>query len=211
LKNKHMISTRHSITVAILLTLALIPTIIHTYIDNVDNDGRSVKNISTTLGAFISTPSKRNDQWGKSVFNSEDWFERIYQNKENTKVRLFIANSFDLKALYHHPELALSYAQNLSHKSISTLPKQAKIPVHVLKNDDDSILVAYVLMHNDTFIKDPIKYQLSESFRLLISQKKPMTLFYTSQTGFQGNLNLESSTTLLSLSIKEFRSQRKAI
>jgi len=204
-----MISTRHSITVAILLTLALIPTIIHTYIDNVDNDGRSVKNISTTLGAFISTPSKRNDQWGKSVFNSEDWFERIYQNKENTKVRLFIASSFDLKALYHHPELALSYAQNLSNKNISTLPNHPEIPVHILKNDDSSIIVAYVLMHNDTFIKDPIKYQLTESFRLLISQKKAMILFYTSQTALPGysNLYLKTSTTLLSLAIQAFHSQ----
>ena len=144
------------------------------------------------------------------MFNSEDWFERIYQNKENVKVRLFIARSFDLKALYHHPELALSYAQDLSNKSISTLPKQAKIPVHILKNDDNSIIVVYVLMHNDTYIKDPIKYQLSESFRLLISQKKPMTLLYTSQTAqpSHSKLNLKTSTTLLTLTIQAFRSQR---
>jgi len=202
-----MISTRYSTAVALLLLLALIPTIIHTYINNSDNDGKSVKNISTMLGAFTSTPSKRNAQWGKSVFNSEDWFERIYQNKKQEKVRLFIARSFDLKALYHHPELALSYAQNLSKKNISALPNQPEIPVHILKNDNNSIIVAYVLMHNDTFIKDPIKYQLSESFRLLISQKKPMTLFYTSQTGLPGNskLNLKTSTTLLSLAIQAQR------
>jgi len=209
LKNKNMISTRYSTPVAILLALALIPTIIHTYINNADIDGKSVDNISTILGNFISTPSKRNAQWGKSVFNSEDWFERIYQNKENEKVRLFIARSFDLKALYHHPELALSYAQNLNNKTISTLSKKPEIPVHILKNDDSSIIVAYVLMHNDTFIQDPIKYQLSESFRLLVSQKKPMILFYTSQTALPNysKLNLKTSTTLLSLAIQAFRSQ----
>jgi len=204
-----MISTRYSTAVAILLLLALIPTIIHTYINNADNDGKSVNKIPTTLGHFVSTPSKRNAQWGKSVFNSEDWFERIYQNKENEKVRLFIARSFDLKALYHHPELALSYAQSLNNKTISTLSKTPKIPVHILENDDSSIIVAYVLMHNDTFIQDPIKYQLSESFRLLVSQKKPMTLFYTSQTALPNysKLNLKTSTTLLSLAIQAFRSQ----
>lgn len=204
-----MTSTRYAIPVIILLLFALVPTTIHSYLGAKTDDGKSVKKIPGQLGDFISMPSKRNKQWGQDIFESFDWFERDYRNSDYKKVRLFVARSFNHKKLYHHPELALSYGINLSHHKIETLPGQNDIPIHILSNDNHSIVVIYALEYDNHFIGDPITHQLAESIRLLANPRKPMTLFYASQTGLPSNLPIEQTAamTLLSLAIQNFKQQ----
>ncbi len=204
-----MLSTRYAIPVSILLTLALIPTTIHSYINTTINDGKSVHNIAVTLNNFSSTPAKRNTQWGMDIFGSVDWFERNYQDEKYNTARLFTARAYDHKRLYHHPELALSYGHNLEKSERLSLAGDSDIPVFVLKNKEDSILVAYALLYNDEFIKDPINHQFSESMRLLVSARKPMTLFYASQSGLPPNTQFEQSAvaSVLALAIQNFQSQ----
>ena len=204
-----MTSTRYAIPVIILLLLALVPTTIHSYLGATTDDGKSVKKIPRQLDDFISMPSKRNKQWGRDIFESFDWFERDYRNADYKKVRLFVARSFNHKKLYHHAELALSYAINLSHHKIGKLPGQNDIPIHILTNDNHSIVVIYALEYDNHFIDNPITHQLSESMRLLINPRKPMTLFYASQTGVSSNVPTEQTAamTLLSLAIQNFKQQ----
>jgi len=204
-----MISTRYALPVIILLLLALVPTVIHSYLGATTDDGKSVHKISKHLGDFISMPSTRNKQWGKEIFESYDWFERNYRNSDFKKARLFVARSFNHKKLYHHPELALSYAINLSQHKIEKLPGQNDIPIHILSNDNHSIVIIYALEYDNRFIKNPITHQLAESIRLLVNPRKPMTLFYASQTGLPSNLPIEQSAamTLLSLAIQNFNKQ----
>ncbi|GEM_PF-534247 len=208
-----MISTRYAIPVIILLALALIPTTIHSYIGATVNDGKSAQNIPLTLNNFTSTPAKRNAQWGEDIFGSTDWFERNYQYNQHTNVRLFVARAYDHKRLYHHPELALSYAQNLGKKEILQLPGHPEIPAHVLSKEDHSMLVAYVLLYDGQFIQDPITYQISTSLNLLVNARKPMTLFYVSQSGPSANTEFDQSAVadLLSQAINSFQTQTKAI
>ncbi|SHE23220.1 exosortase-associated EpsI family protein [methanotrophic endosymbiont of Bathymodiolus puteoserpentis (Logatchev)] len=208
-----MISTRYVIPVIILLALALIPTIIHSYIGATDHDGKSVQNIPFTLNNFTSTPAKRNAQWGEDMFGSTDWFERNYQNRQHTNIRLFVARAYDHKRLYHHPELALSYAQNLGKKEILQLPKHPEIPVHVFNKEDHSMRVAYVLLYDGQFIQNPIAHQISTSLNLLVNARKPMTIFYASQSGSSANTTFDQSAIadLLSQAIKSFQAQTKAI
>jgi len=205
-----MISTRYSFPVILLLLLALVPTVIHSYMGLTYDDAKSVQNIATTFNDFTSLPAKRNEQWGKDIFDSDDWFERDYRNTAYTKVRLFVARSYNHKKLYHHPELALSYAQNLSQHRISTLPNHPEIPIHILTNDDKSIFVAYTLLYGDNFIENPIYHQLAESVRLLVSPRKLMTLFYASQTGLAADASVNQSATLslLSQAIQSFKQQQ---
>lgn len=204
-----MISTRYAIPVCILLALALIPTIIHSYIDAKLNDGKSVNNIAITLNNFTSVPAKRNASWGIDIFSSTDWFERVYHDKQYHKVRLFTARSYDHKRLYHHPELALSYGHSLSKRGILNISNSPEIPVHLLSNDDNSMLAAYVLLYNGEFVSDPISHQLGDSMRLLVNARKPMTLFYASQSNLPFNTQFEQSdlASLLSLAIQSFQSQ----
>jgi len=205
-----MISTRYLTLTCILLALALIPTTIHIYINAKFNDGRSVKNISTTLNSFSSVPTNRNDSWGEDIFGSSDWFERIYQKGVKNTIRLFAARGYDHKRLYHHPELALSYAKSLHKIAQHNLPNHNKTPVHVFSNDDNSLLVAYILLYDNEFIANPINHQLSESIRLLFNSRKLMTLFYASETIIPGTQFEQSDLApLLSLAIQSFQSQTK--
>ena len=206
-----MISTRYAIPVIIVISLALIPTLLHSYVGAMYDDGKSVVTIPITLADFNSSPSQRNTSWGKDIYGSDDWFERIHVNDQTQEVRLFVARSYDQKRLYHHPELALSYGRNFTKNYFSVLAGDPEIPVHVLSNDDNSEMVAYVLESNNTFIKNPIKHQLSDAVQLLVSAKKPMTLFYASQSGPPQNTDFTQTNlaTILTLAIQGFQANNK--
>jgi hypothetical protein len=204
-----MISTRYLIPIIIITTLALVPTIIHNYIGATTVDGKSVANIATTLNNFNSRPSNRNKAWGMDIFGSEDWFERDYLNEHYEKVRLFAARSYDHKRLYHHAELALSYGHSLTSLGVIYVPGSPDMPIHILKKDNNPILVAYALLYNDTLIANPIAHQISDSIRLLFNPSKPMTLLYASQSAPYDINHLEKSNavSLLIAAIHSFQTQ----
>jgi hypothetical protein len=205
-----MISTRYALPVAIILMLALIPTIIHGYLGLIKNDGMSVKNIKPVLGSFASLPSNRNPGWGEDTFGSQDWFERIYKDEQGHLIRLFVARSYDHKRLYHHPELALSYAKDLSRNGLVVLPGQPEIPVNLLQSTARSGIAAFVLLYEGKFIANPISHQIQDSLNLLVSARKPMTLFYISDDNAPENIpfNQTSAALLLNKAIRDFMAQQ---
>lgn len=176
-----MISFRFARYVAIMLGVALIPTVIHSYLGLRATDGRSVKNINTEISGYISQPTKRNTNWGEITFDCFDWFERTYRDPKGNLVRLFVGRSYDHKRLYHHPELALSYGENFNLKQQISLPGSPEIPVKLLSNRTNPGIVAYTLLFENRFIDNPIGHQIKNSLSLLISPGKPITLFYVAQ------------------------------
>ncbi len=204
-----MISTRYLIPMIVVTILALVPTIIHSYIGATIIDGKSVTNIATTLNNFNSHPSNRNKTWGMDIFGSEDWFERDYQNDHYKQVRLFAARSYDHKRLYHHAELALSYGNSLTSLGVIYFPDHPDTPIHILKKDNNSLLVAYALLYDNSLVADPIVHQLGDSMRLLFSARKPMTLLYASQSdpfNIDG-LGQSNAVSLLIAAIHSFQTQ----
>jgi len=132
-----MISTRFTLPVIVCFSLALVPTIIHSYIGIQKETENISMSIPRQLGDFTSTPTDRKSQWVQKRFNTDDFIERDYSNPEgNHRVRLFAASSYDHKQLYHHPELALSYGQQLGPAQKVTLPGTPPIPAFVLKYKD---------------------------------------------------------------------------
>ncbi len=178
-----MISSRYALPVAVLLLIALIPTIIHNYISPVADDGKSVRLISPVLIGFSSEPFLRhNDRWVKTLFGSEDWIERIYKDPKGNELKVFAARSYDYKKLYHHPELALSHGIELIDVGGITIPGEPEIPVHLLRSASGDGSAAYVLLYEGEFIKDPVLHQFTESIKQMVSSRKVMTLFYISDT-----------------------------
>ncbi|MFC1630592.1 hypothetical protein ACFL2N_01490 [Pseudomonadota bacterium] len=178
-----MISSRYVIPVSLLLILALLPTIIHSYLGSEYDDGRSVQTIPRALAGFSSEPYLRHkDQWVKSLYGSEDWIERIYKNDNGEKIRLFAARSYDYKKLYHHPELGLSHGSNLNEEGIVMLQGDPEIPVFVLRNNNGHGIVAYALLHEGKFVEEPVSHQINGAFVQIFSPMKAMTLFYVSDT-----------------------------
>lgn len=177
-----MISQRFTIQVAALLSVALIPSVIHNYLHLKHEDGLATSAIETRLDEFISAPSTRKEGWGEYTFESYDWFERDYRNN-NQLVRLFTGRSYNHKKLYHHPELALSYGKDFRLEGIVNLSwHDRKIPVTVLRENSGTGLVAYALVYEHDFIENPIAHQIGTMLSQLVSPGKPLTLFYASDT-----------------------------
>jgi hypothetical protein len=208
-----MIAPRYSLPVIALLLVALIPTVIHNYLGLQAKDDAPVESIPTTLNNFVSKPSSRLAIWGQETFNCHDWMERMYTDENGQVIRLFVGKSFDHKRLYHHPELALSYGNNMVREGVQWLQGEQKIPVNVLRNNNKLGLAAYVLWYEGQFIEYPIQHQIKDTLKLLISPKKPMILFYVSDNDSNQTLNLKetNSAKLLLKAINSYLKNLKMI
>jgi hypothetical protein len=171
-------STRYAPSVLILIMLALIPTIIHNYLDLKTSDNLSADQISHVIGSYVSKPTQRKQEWGEDTFSCYDWIERIYTNQQGKSVRLFVGRSYDHKRLYHHPELALSYGKDLRKIGEMHYSKQPNMHVNLLANETRPVIAAYTLLYDKKFVENALSYQLMSSIKQLISPRKPMTLFY---------------------------------
>jgi hypothetical protein len=173
-----MLSSRYAPAVLVALLLALVPTLIHSYAGVVVADDRETASIPSTLASYTSTPARRSADWGKRRFESYDWFDRDYRSDADHVV-LTVVRSYDLKALYHHPELAVAYhTTKFDQSGVQTLPNRPDMPIHVLKNRQDGAVGMYVLHYDDRFVADPITFQLRTAAELLFTGRKPMTLFF---------------------------------
>lgn len=173
-----MIATRYVTITGVLVALALIPTVIHNYVGLTIEDGRRTDQVAATLAGFESSKSDRKETWGGRLFEATDWSERLYVSGAD-EVILTVIRSYDLKSLYHHPELAVAYGANFTRHEVQYLGRRGDIPVQVLETDDPTGPVAmYVLHYGDTFVAEPIRFQIKTAGQLLIGGRRPMTLFF---------------------------------
>lgn len=205
-----MVSSRYSPIVLLLLLLALVPTIIHSYIKAKTDDGITVNNLIPIIDGFSSEPyTRHNDEWVKAMFDSEDWVERVYNAPDGVKIRLFMTRSYDHKRLYHHPELGLSHGGDYKSVGVVMLSGQPKVPVHLFRHSNGSGLVAYALLFDGKFIENPVLHQISDSLTQLVSASRPMTLFYVTDSNSSNNLefNRTSAALVLRAAIESFTSK----
>lgn len=172
-----MISTRYAPALCGLIALALVPVVIHSYAGATAPDGRTARTIPAILGGFVGQPSARDAGWGKRRFESDDWIERRY-TAAGDEVVFTIIRSYDLKRLYHHPELDVAYGTSLPVHRVVYWPDRPDIPVHVNSSPVKRALAMYALHYGDRFISDPIRFQIRTAGELLFSRRKPMTLFF---------------------------------
>lgn len=205
-----IISRRFMVITIILLALALVPTIIHSYIEAKADDGLRVNVIGKTLSGFSSNPTARRAAWVKDTFDSHDWVERRYTAPGNNIVLLFVARSFDLKRLYHHPEIGVLRGVDLEMKGIEKLKGTANVPAHILRSRTGKGLAAYVLHYDGRFIENPIKTQIKASLELLFSKRKAMTLFliYVESAGPDVSLEELPASMILEAAITDFLARR---
>lgn len=171
------ISPRFVVALSAALGLTLIPTVMHTYVGALERDGRSVQAIPTTLLGWSSTPTTRAESWMQEQFDAQDWVERRYTEDRQTVV-LGVIRSFDLKRLYHHPELALAYGASFVREETLRPATAPNVPVHVLFTEGDAVGAAYVMHYGDGFVENPISFQIRSSIELLVRPRKAMTLFF---------------------------------
>lgn len=208
-----IVSPRYLPAICGLFALALVPTLIHSYAEDVATDALATSTIPASLAGFASTPSARAKNWGKRRFDSDDWMERNY-GRGGDQVRLTVIRSYDLKALYHHPELAVAYGgqfgSSFGTQDVTRFAARPDIPVHVLHpTPGDRALGLYVLYYDGAFVEHPLWFQFQTAGKLLFSRRKPMTLFFAHDFEVQESAEIEHlpSMELLFGAIEGFLAQ----
>jgi hypothetical protein len=199
-----MISTRLAPATLVLLCLALVPTVIHTYSGVSVDDGIRPKALPTVLGGMASEPTGRRENWGQRRFGTDDWIERWYGRAP--RLRLTVVRTYDPKTVYHHPELAISYPEaQLGRAALERLADGT--PVFVLRGLDESRdLVAYALVANGEVVEDPYRAQVGLALRMLVSGRRPMTLVYVQDPNPPAvALDAQPAIALLSRAIEHVR------
>lgn len=204
-----MIAHRYIPVLCVLLAGALVPTFIHSYSDDLPQDGRTAAGISTGLAGLTSTPTTRNATWGQRRFDSEDWIERNYTNGTRT-VRLTVVRSYDPKSVYHHPELAIVDSASFSGVQATRVPGRPDLPIHVLTPaPGQNAGAAYALHYGERFVEDPILFQIRTAGELLVGRRQAMTIFFALELPAPTDGSpLQAPTDLLVAAIDDFVAQK---
>ena len=194
-----MISSRYAAATLFVVALALIPTVIHSYLGMTIDDRVAVRAIPETVQGMPSRPTDRRAEWVASRFDTADWIERTYR-VGSSDVTLFAGRSFDAKRLYHHPELALLRGITTTPAGVSRVQSAPHVPLHVITTARAGTtgVAVYALLADGAFVENPIAYQLRTSARLLFSGRPPMTLIMASDlAGDRNRLDEAPATKLL--------------
>jgi hypothetical protein len=205
-----MISQRFLVPVCILLALACVPTVIHSYVGASQDDGLRTAAIPAKLGSFGSNPTKRHTNWGREIYDSDDWIERTYGNASVADVRLFVARGYDPKKLYHHPELAVLHGIDFTRARAATIRiGDQDAPVFVLDGTNGRGVAAYALLYDDRYVANPLRFQLETALKLLLSEPRAMTLLLAYDPAADVSAPLENSAvaSVLRGAITSFRAQ----
>jgi len=206
-----LISSRYAAPVALVLLLALLPTAIHSYVGLRVEDGLTTASVPDTLEGFVGSPTSRRPNWGQRGFDATDWTERAYMAGAS-EVRLLMARSFDLKKLYHHPELAAADGVDLRPLGIKPLGTGLG-GVHVLQTEQGPRHVAlYALVYDGALIEDPMWFQFRTAGRLLVTGRKQMTLLFAQQANVPDSQAPEetAAATVLKAAVRQFVAQQPA-
>lgn len=175
-----MISFKYLPAVCVLAALAIVPTIIHSYSDAAIDDGLDVDGIAEVLDDATSVRTDRSATWGRRRFDTDDWIEREYRNMATGKrLTLTVVRSLDAKSVYHHPELAVADGIAFVGLDVRRFEDRPEIAVYVMRRGPGVQTGAmYALHYADAFVENPILFQLKNAGELLLSRRKPMTLFF---------------------------------
>jgi hypothetical protein len=205
-------SSRYGPVLCVLVAVALVPTVLHRYVGAKGADGRLAAAIPVTLAGAMATPSARDQGWGERRFQSRDWFEREYRLGPQS-VRLTVLRSYDLKRLYHHPELDVAYGVPFVSHRVATLAADPQMPVHVLETGPSARGIAmYALLYDGRFIDDPLRFQVRLAGELLVRARQPMTLFFALDPdgAHAADLDAQPAGRILHAAVREFIAQSPA-
>ena len=205
-----MIAPRFSLAVAVLLGLALVPTVIHEYMGLSVEDGRAATAIDTQLAGLTGTATGRKSSWAVRKFESDDWVERWY-TADKERIQLLVVRSYDLKRLYHHPELAIVQSDDMVSRGVVRLPDRNELSIHVLESRQPSRrgIAMYALHYDNEFVDDAMRFQLRTAASLLVGGRRKMTLFFVHDADVPSDSSLEHlpATRVLLGAIDSFMKQ----
>jgi hypothetical protein len=166
------------LALATLLALALVPTIRHGYLGYVEAapkvTGAALPSALTgTTGVVRTSPPA----WMPDTFSEDSSAEASYDVTGVGRLTLVVARGYDLKKLYHHPELGVLRGHSFEPARQATLA--GGDPVFVLENRADQQQSAvYALIYDDVWVGNPYLLQASSAVTSLWARRRPLTLVF---------------------------------
>lgn len=173
-----MWSARYVTSTLVLLLLALVPTIVNSYVGRqVVESPRLADVIPATLDGRSSTPTQRKASTIRREFASEDWVERAYASGGQSPVTVLAVRSYDMKRVYHHPELAVTDREYATARLVQVESPAGPVDVHVLPGMTSG-QAAYALVYRGRTVGSPYLFQIRVAPELLLTGQRPLTLLF---------------------------------
>jgi len=172
-------SRRHLWPLVITLCVSLVPTLQYGY----DGHPREASKITQTslpaaVGGLAGLPKDRTGGWLQATYGADSWAERTYNVPGAGSIGLFVARGFDMKKLYHHPELGVMRGHQFEPQRTQVLDGDADQVVHVLQGAAGQESAAYVLLYDGRWVSNPYALQLSSAVTTLWTGPRPLTLIF---------------------------------
>lgn len=196
-----MIATKYVYAIAALLGIALVPTVIHSYVELTASDGRVTRAVTSALDGVTGIDTRRAPEWVQENFGAEDFIERRYSD-----TTLFVARSYDLKGLYHHPELGAAYGRSYdTHRVQQVSTPDGPVAMHILTGTGG--LACYVLLYDREYVEDPLLFHARQALVMLFSPRRPMTLFFAHGSASNGAPEESPVARLVLAALRSFLAQ----
>lgn len=175
----NVLSARYATPVLIALALALVPTVVNSYIGRTVTESPALREaLPEVLDGMPSTPTGRKAASIKREFASEDWVEREFVDASGRRSVVLAVRSYDMKRLYHHPELAVSEVDYEREVGQRVDGPGGPLDVHVLRSGAGDSVAAYALLFKGRTVANPYLFQVMQAPELLLFGQRPLTLVF---------------------------------
>ena len=176
-----MISSRYLPALSVLLVLPLVPTFIHSYAGATASDTRVVATALGSVAGYRTTPTSRAVGMGPGrISRPTTGLERRYVSGDDDVV-VTVVRLYNLKTLYHHPELACAVRHGFRSIRGQTLRRNDRtFPFTCCRPASDVTPLAYVRAATMASASSsiPSGFNSETAGQLLFSPRRPMTLFF---------------------------------
>jgi hypothetical protein len=174
-----VISRRWLVALAALLAVVLLPTIRHGYLGYVEPTAKiSAASLPSALAGARGVRRSEPPTWMPETYSEDSWAEQSYDVAGVGTVTLFVARGYDLKKLYHHPELGVLRGRSFQPLRHETLAGGDEA-VYVLENlTGEGESAVYALVYDGRWVGNPYMLQLSSALTSVWSARRPLTLVF---------------------------------
>ena len=177
-------TSRFAWPAAVLLALALVPTVANVYLRPADEDpGALAADFGAALpGQPAAAAGPRDADWCEAQFGTRACVSRTYGDLE-----LFAARTLDAKKLFHFPELALSYGHAATATRDIRLDGGTPARAIEFETSRDTRVALYVLLCGRDAVADPYAHLMRSLPTLMLGDRKPWTIVYVQGAGGPGD------------------------
>ena len=183
------LSLRYVHPLSACLLLALIPVVVHSYIQ-VDVDDCKAPSALVLEPVHASDSDGSRDARIREQLQSSQLYEGSFV-RDGLRFDFSIIRSYDAKRLYHRPETSLVEHAVVDRRGMEWAQADSgALPIHraYYGDTDSAIMVAYLLVYRSSPVANPYWAQLRAAPVEIFTGRRPMTLFFIQARGSPGSL-----------------------